>query len=479
MRSHLRRHDPYIGKTSASSSTSSLFDEKSSNSSTVLFREGYCVAAADLAGHLRGSLESLGSLYDQVIGTGIIGPSGKVPQSHEYASTSSSVVLEKGQLLFFTRKLRSGEVDHFTAAGFRFAPYIRVEAVIARTMQIPTSLLHVQIEGLHQFACRNSTPPPEKEGVYFVCLAALARVRSSFLVLVQKDRQDELPDVQLSPNQLTQYQMDYLKTYNGWTAERFIKYVEWKDKNRHTLPNEEKAFIILLRNALASLVDLMGEDWFLDLIFSSQPLQMQYGKAQGSPRSTLFGFTRLLDIHHGILKQSDRLTLVNLDFVKLRKTYYTGCNDHGRMRHRVHAEFGPILTKHEESRQSEEGRSSVAKVLNKQRHIRRQHSSGSHDSSIFRADSYSEGLVMGEEQEYDIESGTIRPTQPWGGILATTDTMIVESSKMHSNMEMKKMGPQVTATAVPRAREPSSYIDLLYVQAKSHPAQVPKTITST
>lgn len=485
MRSHLRRHNPYAGKVSSASSTSSLYDEESYSDSTVLFREGYCVAASDLAEHIHGSLDNLGALYDQVVGTGLLPSHRKGMLPHNGASTTSSAVFEKGQLLFFTRQLKPDEADHFSSAGFRFAPFNRVEAIIAKSTQIPTDALNVQMARLREFARRTSSPPPPKQGVYLVCLAALARVRSSFLVLVQNNRQDELPDVQLSPEQLTPYQMDYLRNYDGWTAERFVKMIEWKDRNRRTLPNEEKDFVMLLRNALAELAETLGEEWFFDLQFGAQPTYMRYGatKAQSSARTAVYGFTRLLDIHHCGLKKPERLALVNWDFVKLRQLYYPGCNDHGKMRHEVHAEFGPLITKHSaDPRLSDARRRSVVKALaNKRGFLRRTHSVGSHNSSLFKTDTCSERELVTSE-EYAMSETDVAPTGPtqlWGGILATTDTVIVETSKAHGTMEMKHMGPQVTATAATQAKEPRSYVDVLYAQAKSHTMQVPKALPSS
>lgn len=466
---------------SSASSTSSVYDEESYRDSTVLFREGYCVAAADLAERLHESLDQLGALYDQVIGTGILPAQRKGLRNTEQAHTPSSATFEKGQLLFFTRKLRPNETDHFTAAGFRFAPFNRVEAIIAKSTQIPITLLNVQMGRLQDFANRTSTPPPPKQGVYLVCLAALARVRSSFLVLVQKYKQDELPDVQLTPHQLTPYQMEYLRNYDGWTAERFVKMIEWKDKYRRTLSSEEKNFVLLLRNALAVLAETLGEDWFFDLQFNAQPIYMRYGatKAQATAQTTIFGFTRLLDIHLGAIKQPDRLALVNWDFVKIRQIYYPGCNDHGRLRHEIHAEFGPLVTnKNGEPRASEDRRrGSVAKAFNKRGFLRRSHSATSRASSTFKPDNYSErGLVTTKGHSIDMGvPANTGPTQLWGGILATTDTVIVETSKTHSSMEMKRMGPQVTATAV-SAKEPRSYVDVLYSQAKGAQSQMPKPL---
>lgn len=485
MRAHLRRHDPYVGgKISSSSSTTSVYDPESYKNSTVLFRESYCVAAADLAERLHGTLNNLGALYDQVIGTGLMtNRQNKAMGDLEAASIASSGIFERGQLLFFTRKLRADEADHFTAAGFRFAPFSRVEAVIARITQIPLVLLKMQIDRLHTFAEQKSSRPPPKEGVYLVCLAALARVRSSFLVLAKKSSQDELPDVQLTPNKLTPFQLDYLRTFNGWTAERIVRMIEWKDKYRKTLPSEEKHFVVLLRNALAVLAESMGEDWFFELQFSSQPIKTPYGtsKVKEVSETTIFGFTRLLDIHTGTLRLPDGLALVSWDYFKLRQFYFPGCNDHGRMRHEVHAEFGPLVTKHADSRHSDEvRRGNFPDALGGRhgflsRHFPRLHRTTNKEDIVQSDTCSAKGLVDAAHEQQQMPETPNTPTRPWGGILATTDMVVVETSQCSSQMEMKSFGPHVTATALTHVKEPRSYVDVLYSQAKTHNAAIQKT----
>ncbi|GAB7355008.1 hypothetical protein MBLNU459_g5616t1 [Dothideomycetes sp. NU459] len=474
MRRHLRQHDSFAAKQLPSSATSSLYCDESYKDSTVLFREGYCIAAADLAERLCSSVDQLGALYDQVIGTGILPTVGKGRISVDAENISSSNTIERGQLMLFTRKLRSEETYRFSAAGFRFAPLNRVGGMIAKTMQVPTSHITVQMEQIHEYAQRTSVPLPQKRGVYLVCLAALARIRSSFLVLVQRDRQEDLPDVQLSPKELTPYQMSYLESYDGWLAEHFIQNIGWKFKNRHLLANEERMFVLSLRDALAALAARLGDEWFLDLVFSSQPIRMRYGasKVHATAQTTLFGFTRLVDIHQGALKHPEQLVLANWDFVRLRQVYYPGCNDHGKMRHEVHAEFGPLLEKHNDSMSAGERRQSVIKTaLARHGFTGRNQSIASHDSSFTkRTDGDSElGLVRTSQTgRSDAAPAPNSPKQLWGGILATTDTVIVETSQESGAMEMENMGTQGTATAVTKGRDVKSFIDVLYAQAKSY-----------
>ncbi|KAG9850122.1 hypothetical protein KCU77_g7503, partial [Aureobasidium melanogenum] len=159
MRVHLQKTNVNTGYNTAVSSRSSIYDEESYHDSTVLFREGYCVAAADLAAQLQVPLvDGLGPLYDQVLGTGLLTAYQHGLKALDNGATQQLTIFEKGQLLFYTRRLSPHEIDHYTAAGFRFAPLNRVEGAIANTMQIPIGLLAIQMQRVQDFAYRMSVP---------------------------------------------------------------------------------------------------------------------------------------------------------------------------------------------------------------------------------------------------------------------------------------------------------------------------------
>ncbi|KAG9922292.1 hypothetical protein KCV05_g9165, partial [Aureobasidium melanogenum] len=468
MRVHLQKTNVNTGYNTAVSSRSSIYDEESYHDSTVLFREGYCVAAADLAAQLQVPLvDGLGPLYDQVLGTGLLTAYQHGLKALDNGATQQLTIFEKGQLLFYTRRLSSPEIDHYTAAGFRFAPLNRVEGAIANTMQIPIGLLAIQMQRVQDFAYRASVPCPPKQGTFFVCLAALARVRDSFRVLVPIDRQDELPDVQVSPYHMNPRQLGWLKRYNNWPAERFIWHIKLKEQNWSMLEDdEEKAFLIMLRTALGSLVTKIGERWFMDLVFCAKPITIRYGanKAQRDGMTMVFGFTRLMDIHQPARKLPAGLTLASWDLVRMRQHYYRGCNDQGRTRREVQEEFGTLLAKHEEAIRSE-GQQVKPHKLDRTR------SPCSDDSGILKEDYWLEGRHA-DARRGSIDSIVGHP-HSWGGILATTDTVIEGASK--STIELRNLTPQVTAgaSAMVLAKEPKTFVDCLYEQAKSRAGLAP------
>ncbi|KAF2223549.1 hypothetical protein BDZ85DRAFT_111070 [Elsinoe ampelina] len=474
MRSHLKRLDPYSRQNSrpqTSASTGSSFDEESYNDQTLLFREGFCVASADLADRMHIKLEQLGSLFDRVTGTGVMPTpaEAKKMSRSDVNSIASSSVLEKGQVLFFTKVLTKDDADRFVAAGYRFAPPARVEAMMARTMQIPIQFVASHIKSLQEYSAEINTPAVVKQGTYITCFAALGRLSKHFDVLVSKANQSQLPDMQLTPQHLNAAQINFLKQYDGWTAGKMVNDLKQKRSREQHVQPEVRGFILLLINSMSSLAHQISEEWFNDLIFNSKPVVSQYGQSSVSGPAMVFGLTKLLDIHQGMVNQPERLTFVPLDFFRVRTAFFPGCSERTKFRSQVHTEFGPILTKASQIEADEK----AAMPKSSKRGFMRKMSRGSKgdEESIVKEDSSSErGLVEVEgDSQYDpsIAPPAVNNKQLWGGILATTDTVVVQTVKDSTTVEMKNLAPRVIATAVPESRdEGRTYADALYEQAK-------------
>jgi len=486
MRSHLRRLDPYSRQNSrptTSGSTGSSFDEESYNDQTLLFRESFCVASADLAERLHCKLDKLGVMFDRVIGTGVMptNMSTKKLSQSDAASIASSSAFERGQVLFFTQMLNREDVERFNAAGFRFAPPSRVETMIARTMQIPIQYVANHIKSLQEYATEISAPAVVKQGTYLTCFAALGRLNRHFDVLVSKSHQNQLPDMQLTPQHLNAAQINFLKQYDGWTAGKMVADLKQKRSREQHVQAEVRGFILLLINSLSSLSHQISEEWFNDLIFNSKPVVSHYGMSSASAPAMVFGLTKLLDIHQGMVNQPERLTFVPLDFFRVRSAFYLGCPKRTKFRSQVHTEFAPILTKSSQLEADEKsGGVGLGRSGNKLGFMRKMSRVSKDDDSSVKDDSGSErGLVDMESAPAARNHSTamaisVNPPSPntqqkqWGGILATTDTVIVAQTGKDGGMEMKNLAPRVTATAMPeRAQDDVTFADALYEQAKA------------
>ena len=474
----MRRVEPHTRPGTAYSIETFSTDEESVSydDQTLLFREGFCIAAADLADRLHIELPQLGVLYDRITGTGSLGAATKkMAQQNDAASIASSAFLEKGQLLFFTRKLSREDSERFISTGYRFAPSNRVEAMIGRMMQIPHLAVAPQIKGLLEYATEtNNNASQVKQGTYLTCFAALGRLSRHFDVLVPRTHQDQLPDMQLTPQHLSPLQLNFLKQYDGWSAGRMVTDLKQKRSREQHVQAEERGFILLLINSLASLAHQISEEWFTDLIFNARPIVITYGRGSTSP-AMILGLTKLLNIHQGMVKQPDRLTFVPLDFFRVRSAFYPGCGEISAFRSATHAEFGPILTKtaqdHEAERSEKRANSHaiLSKPLAKRNFFARKFSISPLDNNN-NNNSDEESIkdnVSDKISEKDTHAVTVMPIQAvaankgmWGGILATTDTVVVEST-------VSDMKAGVTSSVVDGKDAGKTFADLLYSQAQN------------
>jgi len=486
MKSHLRRHGTLSRQitrpgTASSLESSTSFDGDGLEDQTLLFREGFCVATSDLADRLTIPIDNIGTLFDRIIGTGVVAPSSaaakKMSQS-DAASISSYATthLERGQLLFFTRRLSNEDVERFAAAGYRFAPPNRVEAMIARTMQLPIASVAGHIKSLRDYATNATAATLLKQGSYLTCFAALGRVNRHFDVLVSNARRDQLPDMQLSPQHLNASQLQFLKQYDGWSAGRMVSDLKQKRAREQQIQAEERGFVLLLINSLSSLSHQISEEWFIDLIFNAKPIVASYNNGVSGGANTapamIFGLTKLLDIHQGMVRQPDRLTFVPLDFYRVRTTFCSGSSEVAKFRSTVHAEFAPILTRAQKEVDLEKASHhiTVSPLAAKRTFFGRKASMGlKDDEESLKEDSSSERGILAVQADH-MYTGvqTVSNKQMWGGILATTDTVIVETThhKSSNDIEMKSMQPKVTATAVLDRPDTRTFADLLYAQAK-------------
>ncbi|KAF2153040.1 hypothetical protein K461DRAFT_320760 [Myriangium duriaei CBS 260.36] len=473
MRSHLRRLSPesrVVSRPLTAASMESSYDEESYTDETLLFREGFCVAAADLADRMHIKLNQLGNMYDRVTGTGVIS-SGKVDrklsQSDAASIASTSRAFEKGQILFFTRVLSQPDIDSFTASGYRLAPPNRVEAMIAKTMQIPIQFVASEIKSLQEYAQDINAPLVVKQGTYLTCFAALGRVSRTFDVLVSKAHQNQLPDMQLTPEHLSSAQIGFLQQYEAWTAGDMVADLKQKRAREQLIPAEVRGFVLLLINSLSALAHQVSEEWFNDLIFSATPIVAHYGQSSSSGTAMIFGLTKLLDIHHGMINLSDRLTFVPLDFFRVRSAFYPGCPDAAKFRSAVHADFANYLGRLNNNDATEKLAVIAGKPVRPGFFRKLTDRNGSNATDV-TDDNVSEHVLVEVNPEMRLDSSVGQTKGMWGGILATTDTVIVQSLNTAISSEPAKLAPKITTIAISdnRQEDDKTFADQLYEQAK-------------
>ncbi|KAE9986520.1 hypothetical protein EG328_005406 [Venturia inaequalis] len=480
MRSHLRT----IGATSRdptrpmTPSTESAFadDSNSNEDYSIIFREHFCVAASQLAGHLEVSIQELGILYNGIMMTGSLAPEFLVKKSSQSPSrvgltldVEAGYVLPtmfgSGQLLFLVRTVDKAAALKLMTVGYRFAQTAHVGDIIARSMQVPHHEMVSTISKLQAYSKQN-LQPLEQPGycTYLACYAmraAVNKANSSWEVLVAQDNPFQLPQVELTQNPLKPWQQKILQRLDGLSANQCLSWLN--NKASECSLSDDKEFLELLLDQVTALTIGVPEPFFGQAIFSSKAVHLN-GTNNGMP-ICMYAFCIIPDIHASSLKSKNKLTYVPLSFFKCFQRIYKGSPDHAILSRKIHREFGSILNAkglQEELSPITSHRDSItSSILHSAPRPKRQQwafrksscSSSTRRSSILKPDFASEkGLT--EESE---APGT---AQPFGGIMVSNDTTVEISAKQESMTELQEMGLKTEAGV--GASEQPTYVDELF-----------------
>ncbi|QDS76383.1 hypothetical protein FKW77_003522 [Venturia effusa] len=481
MRSHLRT----IGATSndptrsMTPTTESAFaDETNSNEDySIIFREHFCVAAAELASHLETSLQEIGVLYNGIMMTGSLNPEFQVKKSLRFPSRGglpqdleSGIALPtmfgSGQLLFLVRVVDKPAALKLMTAGYRFAQPIHVGDIIARSMQVPHHEMLSTISSLQAYSKQNLLPLEEPGySTYLACYAmraAVNKANSSWEVLVAQENPFQLPQVELTQDPLKPWQSKILQRLDGLSANQCLSWLN--NKASECTISDDKEFLEHLLDQVTALTIGVPEPFFGQAIFSSKAVRLQ-GNNNGMPIN-LYAFCIIPDVHASSLKSKNKLTYVPLSFFKCFQRIYKGSPDHAILTRKIHREFGAILnakgvqasdfsptsTKRDSTASSMRNSMTRPKRL-QWPFVKSSGSTSTRRSSILKPDFASDkGLTE--------DSQAIGTAQPFGGIMVSSDTTVVISAKQESTLELQEMG--LKSEAGVGATEQPTYVDELF-----------------
>ncbi|KAI1815039.1 hypothetical protein GGS20DRAFT_584851 [Poronia punctata] len=249
----------------------------------VIFRELFCLAAANLAARLKEDLTSIGILWDDILPTGGYRKRHSRRRSGGQSDRSDdSPILSHGQggrgsLMFLVRRLEhAAEVDKFEAAGFRFADVHQVSGIIRAGMQIETADLGGTLLGMCTYAEQKSM----EAGVYLGFFGIRARVDSrGFDVLVEKWARNLLPSLALPLKRLEPWHVDFLSHYDGLCMPSLRQRLA--DESRGSLLRES-SFASLLASAISTFRTRIADRVFDEAIISCRPVQVPCRSGPGS-----------------------------------------------------------------------------------------------------------------------------------------------------------------------------------------------------
>ncbi|KFY31704.1 hypothetical protein V493_00884 [Pseudogymnoascus sp. VKM F-4281 (FW-2241)] len=359
MRIHLqqtKRYKPGLKSETDPESSEGGYTENYS----VIFRELFCTAAADLAEQLNEPLENVGVLFDEMFNTGEkhsaksgTTSKGSNASTDEESNAAPTHVLSRGQLLILVRSVAKTEADRLAASGYRFAEIQSVAPILSRSMQINCDDLPGRLTNMYEYS---KDTPIMNPGVHLALFALRACVRGGFDILVPKNRRNQLPAMQLSTDNLRGWETEYLSQLDGLSISACLKFLNAKSPNAITV-SKEQLFAIEFRDTLMALKDEIDDPVFNDAVLIAQPLAVpcRGPNADAPPgRATIFTFRLIVPIQSRA--QGQKLEFVPLSFFRTQQYVYNNSSDHQHFTRKVHREFAPMLSRR---RASVDGRKSI------------------------------------------------------------------------------------------------------------------------
>ncbi|UKZ53221.1 hypothetical protein TrVGV298_007013 [Trichoderma virens] len=313
----------------------------------TILRELFCVTADALASKTKATLIGVGTLWDEIFVTGessrVSGPAQRLLNNDspglqsvaEKGFQQNGQEYGRGSLMFLVRRVDSKkEVPRLEASGFRFAEIHQVVGLIRSSMHIKTPDLEARL--------RNMSSQKDKtnmlsSGFHVGMFAVRARIdKGGFDVLAQKTARNLLPSVPLPVDTLDSSNAAFLNGLRGLP----LSTVPLRLQNHQSASAQGRMFASLLRDAVSSLRDSLGDETFDDATLLSKEVKLPC--APSTPgislsKCTLIAFQLVLPIHATVLSPDCEFTPLN--FFKMRQLTYGGSSHNIEFSHMVHRDI--------------------------------------------------------------------------------------------------------------------------------------------
>ncbi|KAL8901025.1 MAG: hypothetical protein Q9207_005404 [Kuettlingeria erythrocarpa] len=311
------------------------------------FKELFCVAASDLADSIHEPLRDIGVLYESIMLTGTIEKSTKLrlftrriaanPLSKaEYGQMYPT--FGRGQLLFLVRRASKRDAARLQAAGLNFANLTYIMPSLAQSMEVTTRELSSKLHGIQRSLSDQAMLEP---GVHMACYALRPKLHGGWDVLINKDRRNLLPSVQLTAGDLKAWQLTILMELDNMTVRDCYLYLQHRASDAQ---DEQKAFLSLVENAIGSLAGQVEHPLFENAKFLAHPYLVP---CRTSPRSqhrgkaTVMMFRVIADLHYSS-PLNGRLEFGSSRLFRAQQHVYPQSPDHGAFARQVHLEFAGV-----------------------------------------------------------------------------------------------------------------------------------------
>ncbi|KAL8681677.1 MAG: hypothetical protein Q9186_002194 [Xanthomendoza sp. 1 TL-2023] len=311
------------------------------------FKELFCVAASELAESTHEPLENLGVLFESIMYTGTVDRPQKAKlfskdlmndglSSTEHGQLHSA--FGRGQLLFLVRQATRQEATRLQSAGFNFAAVTNIVPSLARSMEVSTEELSIQ---LHQIQRHLSSPAMLQPGVHFACYALRPRFHGRWDVLIDKVHKNLLPSVHLTQDNLSTWQMDITRELDGLTVSECYLYLQ---ERLSLADSQEAVFLAQLEYAISSLAGKVDHPLFQDARFLAHPFSIPCRSSDSSRirrKATVMMFRVIADAHYSS-PLNGRFEFGSSRLFRAQQHVYPLSPDHGAFARSVHLEFAGL-----------------------------------------------------------------------------------------------------------------------------------------
>jgi hypothetical protein len=491
MKSHLiaQRDNTDLGSRPESPASSTVYDPSTYTDYSIIFRERFCVAAANLASNLHVPLEKLGVLYDRIIETATL------PESHltmrsaktstkqqdiELGTNLRKLVFGKGQILFVVRQVDTEEVDRLLNSGFRFAAVPNVARTIAESLQVPVTVLEKHCIELQRYV--KNLEKLDKSGTWLSLFAPIAKAHGGFDIVVNKYAQNQLPDVQLLKNPPQPWQHDVMVGMDGLRPHACIRHMEKRlaVQEDHTPQSiREKTFAAAVVTSIQGLDRSLPSEWFSQSHFSAKAHSAHYSSVTGGQAmpTTIYSFVVMADMHVAI-DAFDSVARVPMSFFSTRQRCYAGSPDHQNLARDIHAEFGPLFGR-KIAKTKLSSKRKASGLGSKLKRLESTQGEGpiykERKSSYTDTDTSSENGLVDKVEPIAVHSAQIHDAESeadssrrdnfWGGIMVNSEMTIQNEgradSSLSNNREFGANGAMGLQTAVTTAKQEDTFVEEL------------------
>ena len=352
MRSHIRITN-YAKRSRPGSAVAARDVPEGNEDYSQVFKELFCVAAADLAGMLNEPLENLGVLHDQIMSTGTLKKSARAKMFSHYpdrnapedTERASTTVFGRGQLLFIVREVNKLEANHLLSSGYRFAQVHQVIEPMARSMQITVKELQPRLDRMRVYPM---LPRMLEPGVHLGCFALRPLFQRGFEILVPKDAKNLLPTVKLPFRNLEDWQISFINRFEDWDVSKCLQWLS-KQSVIETVSERDKVFFGQLYNGIYALSQQINAEFFQIARLTARRFTTPSFDSETGQSGTcqVIAFRIIADVHQSKLL-NDRVEFTSIPFFLAQQHIFPNSGDHRLFARRMHREFAAMFdqTKH-------------------------------------------------------------------------------------------------------------------------------------